>query len=196
MTFFTDEQIELLSSKAVKIDFLVKLEFLSETVYLWNGDYDLTIGGNVYKALHGTGQIEGLGQSSNAQSEAISLKLYGLQSQTPDLLSLALQDTPDANQQLVTIYLQLFDSDWQATGNPIPVWWGFMQPPRVELSEMSDEQGSIQIITVDAENAFYNRSRPPYGRYTDRDQQKRSDGDKFFQFVPNLLFKTITWPDY
>jgi hypothetical protein len=47
-----------------------------------------------------------------------------------------------------------------------------------------------------AENAFFNRSRPPYGRYTDRDQQSRSAGDKFFQFTPSLLFKTFTYPDY
>lgn len=196
MTFFTSDQVEILSQNTVRVDFLVKMEFVSETIYVWNGHYDLTVGGNTYKPLHGIGQIEGISQSSGIQSETVTIKAFGIPEQTPDLLSLALEETPEANQQLITIYIQLFDEDWQAVGNPIPIWWGFMQPPRVELSEMTEEAGSVQTITLTAENAFFNRSRPAFGRYTDRDQQNRSDGDLFFQFVPSLLFKSITWPDY
>jgi hypothetical protein len=51
-------------------------------------------------------------------------------------------------------------------------------------------------VSLTAENMFYGRSRPPYGRNTDRDQQARSPGDKFFGFVSSLVQKTITYPDY
>ena len=196
MTFFTSDQVEKLSSSTVKIDFLVKMEFVSETVYLWNGEYPLTVLGNVYKPLHGIGTIEGLGQSSTTQSESITLRVSGVPDQDPDLLALSLEETPEANQQLITIYLQLFDDEWQPIGSPITIWWGFMQPPRVEMTPIEGDEGNTQQISITAENAFFNRARPAYGRCTDRDQQKRYSGDKFFQFTPSLLQKTFVYPDY
>lgn len=196
MAFFTAEQLETLSASTVHLDLLVKMEFRTTTVYLWNGSTDLVTGGQTYRPMYGMGSIDGLSVPTGSTAEAVTFELNGLPSQDVDLLSLALEETPDVTQQLVTVYIQLFDEDWQPVGSPIGIWWGFMQPPRVSRSQMQDGEGSTQTISLTAENAFFNRSRPPYGRYTDRDQQKRSPGDKFFQFAPSLLFKTFTYPDY
>lgn len=196
MSFFTAEQLSILSQREVKIAFLVELQFLTDTVYVWNGNTQITSGGQDWKPLYGIGKVEGLGQSAEAQSEQVTLRLIGVPQQDPDILALALEQTPEANQQLVKIYIQLFDSDWQVVGNPILVWFGFMQPPRVSRTETDGEEGQVQEISVTAENAFFNRSRAPYGRNTDRDQQQRYDGDKFFQFVSSLIYKKIVYPDY
>jgi len=196
MSFFDPTQIEKLSEKTVRVEFLVKFEFLSETVYAWNGEYPLTVAGNTYKPLHGIGRIEGLSSSTTAASESITLSLNGLPNQDPDFFALALEETPEANQQLVTVSMILFDEHWQTVGSPITIWWGFMQPPRVNTTPANELEGGGQTVTVTAENAFFNRSRPPYGRYTDRDQQGRSPGDSFFQYTGSLNFKTFTYPDY
>jgi len=196
MDFFTPEQIALLSATTVRVDFLTKLEFRSDTVFYWNGNTDLVSGGSTWKPAYGAMLIDGLAVPTGTASAAITIQLNGLPEQATDLLGKALDATPDVQQQPVTIYLQLFDSNWQPVGAPIGIWWGFMQPPRVSRSAMDDTTGAIQSISLAAENAFFNRSRPPYGRYTDRDQQSRASGDRFFQFTPSLLFKTFNYPDY
>jgi hypothetical protein len=195
--FFTPEQIELLSASTVRCDFLVKFEFASSTIYAWNGNTELTVGGNTYLPMHGYGQIDGLGQAGQGTtSEAVTLSLDGLPGMPLDFLAKALSETSEVDQQLITISLQLFGDDWQPVGSPIPIFRGFMQPPKVSRTPMNAFQGATQSIVLTAENIFFGRARPPHGRNTDRDQQARSPGDKFFGFVNNLLFKRIVYPDF
>jgi hypothetical protein len=196
MAFFTPEQIAALSGREVRVDLLAKFEFRSKTVYAWNGNTELETGGQTWLPMYGYGSIEGLSVSSGTTSSTVTFTLNGLPEQATDFLSLSLEETPDVVQQLVTVFIQLFDDDWQPVGSPIGIWWGFMQPPRVSRTQMQGTSGAVQSITLTAENAFFNRARPPHGRYTDRDQQKRSPGDKFFQFVGSLLFKSFRYPDY
>lgn len=194
--FFTPAQLAILTASTVRVSILVKFDFASGAQYAWNGNTNLTVGGNTYLPMHGMGTIEGLGLSSNGSSDSVTISVSGLPDQALNFLAKALEDTPSIDQQLVTIYLQLFDSEWQTVGNPIPLWWGFMQPPKVSRTEMQGTEGAVQSISIVAENAFFNRARPPFGRYTDRDQQARSPGDKFFGFVSSILVKTVTYPDY
>ena len=196
MSFFTEEQLAFISKNTVKFDLLVKMEFTSQTVYAWNGEYKITIDGNEYLPFHGVLTIDGLGQNSGTDSEQISFTVAGIPDQEPDLLGIVLSASEEVSQQLLTVYMQLFDDDWQPVGNPLAIWWGFMQPPRITKTKSEGTEGSQQSITLAAENVFYNRSRPPRGRYTDRDQQTRYPGDKFFQFVPTLLNFSTTYPDY
>lgn len=196
MAFFTSGQLEALSGTDVRVAFLVEFQFDSETIYVWNGFHEITSGGKTWKPMKGAGQIDGIAVNSQQQSDTVDFTLSGIPDSHVDILAKALEETPDVNQRTVLIYMQLFDADWQPNGSPIPIWWGFMQPPKVSRSAMQDAQGGTQTIQLTAENAFFNRSRPPYGRYTDRDQQKRSPGDKFFQFTPGLLFRVFTYPDY
>lgn len=196
MDFFTPEQISMLSASTVRCDFLVKFEFASSTMRAWNGNTKLVVGGDIYLPMYGFGQIDGLGMSGGTVSENVTLSLSGLPGQALDLLSVALDDTPEVDQQMLTIFLQLFTEEWQPAGTPIPIFRGFMQPPSVSRSAMQGTEGATQSISLTAENIFYSRSRPAYGRNTDRDQQARSPGDKFFGFVASLISKTITYPDY
>lgn len=202
--FFTAEQIALLSASTVRCDFLVTFEFLSGTERAWNGTTALLANdGYTYLPMFGFGQVDGLGLAgAGTTSESVTLSLDGLPGQALDWLTNALANTADVNQQMVTVALQLFGDDtdpaaaWQPVGLPIPVFRGFMQPPRVSRSTMGPDGGATQSISVTAENIFFGRARPPYGRNTDRDQQGRSPGDKFFGFVNSLLFKTVTYPDF
>jgi len=196
MAYFSDDQLDFISQNTVRFDFLVKLEFRSGTKYVWSGEYDLTVDGNVYKPLHGIATIEGLGQNSGTDSSQISFTAAGVPSQDPDFLTIVLEETNDVSQQLVTVYMQFFDDNWQPIGSPMSIWWGFMQPPRISKTTTNNADGQSQSVVLTAENVFYNRSRPPRGRYTDRDQQSRFVGDKFFQFVPTLLNFSTTYPDY
>jgi hypothetical protein len=196
-SFFTDAQIERLSGQEVRCDFMVDFEFASGPLYAWNGESNLEVNGKTYKPMHGFGVIEGLGlPGPGTTSESVTLSLDGLPGMSLDFLAKALEDTREVDQQLVTISLQLFDEDWQTVGSPIAVFRGFMQPPKVTRSVMMGTEGGTQGVSIVAENIFFGRSRPPYGRNTDRDQQARYPGDKFFGFVSSLVFKKIGYPDY
>lgn len=194
--FFTAEQIALLSASVVRVGFLVKFEFASETIRVWNGETELVVDGNTYIPLHGTGTIDGLGLSSGTNSESITLSVAGIPDAEPNILAAALAGTAEADQRLVTVYMQFMTDDWQPSGTPIPIFLGYMQPPVVNRSSASSLEGATQTVSVTAENIFYSRARPRYGRNTDRDQQARSPGDLFFRFVSSLLSKTITYPDF
>lgn len=196
MAYFSSEQVALLSDRTVRFALLAKMDFKSGTKYVWDGEYPLTVDGNVYQPLHGIATIEGLGQNSGTDSAQITITVAGIPNQTPDFLNIVLNETAEASQQLITIYMQFFDQEWQLVGSPLAIWFGFMQPPRISRASVSDDSGQQQSVTLTAENVFYNRSRPPRGRYTDRDQQLRYPGDTFFQFVPTLLNFSTTYPDY
>ena len=196
--FFTSDQIDRLSQSEVRCDLLVRFDFLSGPYYAWNGNTDLpALDGHTYRPMYGFGQIDGLGLvGAGTISESITLSLDGLPDMPLDFLGKALAETSEVDQRMVTVALQLFDAEWQPAGLPVPLFRGFMQPPKVSRSAMQDAQGATQGVTRVAENIFFGRARPPYGRNTDRDQQARSPGDKFFGFVSSLVYKTITYPDY
>lgn len=196
MAFFSADQLALLSAGDVRVAFLVEFQFDAETVHVWNGAHEISSGGKTWSPMKGAARIDGLSVGIQQQSDNVTFTLSGIGDADVDLLALALQETPDVAQRTVLVYLQLFDADWQPNGSPIAIWWGFMQPPSVSRTALDTDGQAHQTIALTAENAFFNRSRPPYGRYTDRDQQKRSPGDKFFQFTAGLLFSVWTYPDY
>lgn len=194
--FFTSDQLALLSASTVRCDLPCKFDFTSGAKHAWNGYTELTVDGNIYLPMKGYGRIEGLGLAGGTLSEAVTLSLDGLPNQPLDFLGSALAETSEVDQRMLTISLQLFDEDWQAIGVPIPLFLGFMQPPAVTRTPMQGTEGGTQGITLSAENIFYGRARPPYGRNTDRDQQARSPGDMFFGFVASLVSKILKYPDY
>lgn len=196
--FFTADQIERLSQTTVRCDFLVKFDFRSGPYFAWNGNTDLpALDGNTYKPMYGFGQIDGMGLAGpGTTSEAITLSLDGLPDMPLDFLGKVLADPGEVEQHMLTVSLQLFDDDWQCVAVPVPLFFGFMQPPKGSRSPMQGTEGAVQSVSLSVENIFFGRARPPYGRNTDRDQQARSPGDRFFGFVSGLVQKTITYPDY
>ncbi len=196
MAFFTDTQLAQLSASTVRIDLLIQMEFVTDTIRVWNGNTPLVANGETWMPMHGRGTIDGIGYAPGTASESVTLGLSGIPDSATNLLAEALEQTPLADQQMVKIFVQLFDDDWQNVGNPIPIWWGYAQKPEITRSPMQGIEGSTQTLTLTAENAFFNRSRPPYGRLTDRDQQRRHPGDAFCQHMPRLFQATFTYPDY
>ena len=195
-SFITPEQLALLSATVVRCDRVCKFDFASGIQYAWNGNTDLVVGGNTYKPMFGFGRIDGDGYAGGTVSEAVTLLLDGLPEQRLDFLSAALADTTEVDQRMLMLSLQLFNDDWQPVGLPISYFRGYMQPPTVTRSAMQDIVGGTQTITMRAENIFFGRARPPNGRNTDRDQQARSPGDKFFGFVSSLISKNVRYPDF
>lgn len=193
MTFFNSAQIEALSKGVVRLGTLAELQFKTGPVYIWNGDTPLDHAGKNWLPLYGQGMVDGIPVLGQGSAESLTLTLNGVDGEH---LRLALQDTDDVSQQFMILYTQTFNEDWQPVGQPVAIFYGFMQPPRVSRSPALDGQEILQTITVECLNAFYNRSRPAFGRYTDTDQKRRSPGDSFFSFASTLVSKQVKYPDF
>ncbi len=192
MAFFTDDQVSRLAATEVRMAWLAQMEFKSQTERVWSGNTILEVGGYEWKPLYGAVQVDGLGWQGEPASKEISFQLSGVDT---DVLSAARSGTDEADQQPITIYLLFFDEDWQVVGGLVPVFLGLMQPPKVSRSPLTGDTGGEQVVRLTAENLFYNRSRPPAGRYTSADQAKRVGwADKFFNFIPALVNRQFRWP--
>lgn len=189
--YFTPEEIADLSATTVRMAILVDLHFLSGIEYLWSGWGRRSMGGHTYQGLGHLGSISNLTQDRGPASRQFSLNLAAIEE---DWLGLAIAETDEVQGRLVVVKMQLFDEDWQTVGDPIPLRFGIMGTPRVTRTEPSGDQPATRDIVVPCENLFFRRSRPPAGRWNDRDQQVRYPGDEFFEWVPTLVMKVLAWP--
>lgn len=203
MAFFTDDQMALLSATVVRAPLLLKLDFVSGAKHLWNGNTELSAGGETYQPLHGTGQISGVSFSRQPVSKRFTIAMEAVTAATAEtpgsdinVLAIALSESDEVYGRVATVSMLFIDEDWQAIGNPVPIAFGLMRKPRVTRTRIDGGKGAIQRVAVGAENMFYNRALPPAGRYTDRDQQARFSGDLMCQFQPLLRAKNFTYPDY
>lgn len=196
MTFFTPSEIATFESGNVRCAFLVKMDFASETVGVWNGNTKLTVNGIDYIPMYGAGTIDGLSFTNSTTSDQVTIGVSGANA---DILGLAMAESGEVQDRLVTIFLQLFDDNWQPIAAAPAIFFGYMQPPEGNQDEVVLDVGAnspTHTITIAAENIYFNRSRAPGGRYSDRDQQYRHPGDKVFDFMPGLVFKTFNYPDF
>ncbi len=194
MPFFTDEQADLLAQSVVRSAWLVEMQFKSATSRIWAGDTDLEVGGHIWRPTYGGAQIDGLGFAGQPGSSQVTITASGVDQ---ELLGMALAEANEADQQPAIIYLQLFDDAWQPVGGLAALFFGLMQQPRVSRTALGETEGSTQSITLPIENMFFSRARPPAGRYTPLDQNKRTaTQDDIFNFVWSLTNKRFTYPDF
>lgn len=194
MSFFSAEQVAHMAQSTVRVGMLFELFFKSSTERIWSGNTMLTAGARDWRPTYGMVQVDGLGMSGEPVSKQVTLSTSGVDE---NILPLVLAETEEADQQPMVVYLQFFDTDWQNTGALVPIFNGLMQPPRVSKGEILGVAGATQTISLSAENAFLERARPAYGRYTSSDQNKRAPTpDKFFDFVPSLFNRNFTYPDF
>lgn len=196
MGFFTAAESAALAATTVRVALLADFEFTASPVYVWNGFGSRVLGGKTYLGAGDLGAIEGLEEARNAVSQQVTFTLSAVADGPADLLAKALADPDIVQGNLAIVSLQLFDADWQASGDPIPIYFGLMQPPRVAREPATADRGARRVLMLPTENLFFGRARPPAGRYTDREQQTRFAGDKFCEYTPQLVNLSIRWPDY
>lgn len=196
MTFFTSEEIARFASGNVRVAFLVEMNFVSQTMGVWNGTTTLTVNGVDFIPMFGAGTIDGLSFANSTVSDQVRISVSGV---NQDILGQAFAEAGELQDRLVKIYMQFFNDDWQPIAAAPVVFFGYMQPPegtQDEVSQAVNSASPTHTITIPAENIYFNRSRPSGGRYSDRDQQFRHPGDKVFDFMPGLVFKQFTYPDF
>lgn len=184
-----------LQGRTVRLAHLVSFDFdaLSgfEPAYLWNGSRAFISGGHTWNGLRGLGKIDGLEESLALQATTITATLTGVDS---NLLAVAVsEDRAHYVGRMLRVFLQFFDEDWQPLDDPFARAAGIMDGMTVNRSQNGDG-ATVRSIAVTAPNIFAGRRVPPFGYFTDRDQQQRSPGDLGCQHIPELQNASIPVP--
>jgi hypothetical protein len=196
MALFSPEELEALSASTVRLATLVDFDWVGAPTYLWNGTGTRVFAGKTYIGCGDVGSIEGLEEARGTQANQVTFTLSGVADSPADLLAKAIDDTDIVQGRVVAVSIQLFNQDWAVLSDPILIWFGFCQQPRVTREAASTEVGARRILTLPAEGMFVGRARPAAGRYTDREQQARFPGDLFCTYVSQLVNKSVIWPDF
>lgn len=168
-------------AEVVRLVYLAKLEFSSSTVYLNNTAITISYGGNDYLGIGALGSISSIGEGAELKSYNIELTLTGID---PSYIAEAL-GTGYKN-RIATIYLALLDVNHQLIGDPTVAFRGRMDTMYISLDKES-------AITLSVENELNDWERPRIRRYTQEDQQLFYPGDKAFEFVNQMVEKSILW---
>lgn len=162
---------------------LVEMQFGSGTVYVTDLPYNIDWNGHTWTGLGHLGQMDVIRES--AESEATGMR-FTLAGPIAAYLSLALQEQLQGDPILVRV--AFFDENNQIIADPVIEWSG--RADTMSVSEGADQS----TITVTAESRFADFARPRIRRFSDADQQAAYPGDKFFEFLPQMVEKTIIWP--
>jgi hypothetical protein len=193
MSLFPETIKAQLGGRSVRVSFLVLFDFVTTPVRVWTGAGKITTAGEEWLGLGQLGSISGLEQAVNGEAPETTFVLTGI---NPEIMTLAREEWVDESRdRLVKVYLQFHNAEddrpLELFDEPYAIWAGRMQTPRFEL-----QGASTRRITVSAESLFSLRSRPAFSQYTDTDQKARFPGDRGFEFVPGLVNKIVTWPDF
>lgn len=170
-----------LASGFLPMALLVEMD-LSSPLYLNTSGLDLTINGTVYYGTKGFGKIAPM-VDTPAEVRGLTFELTGVPS---SMISLALSEPVQG--KAVRLKTVIFDP---ATYLPLDVrlrWQGLL-----DVMSIADAPGAA-TITVSAEHAGIDLSRPASSLYSNTEQQLLHPGDLFLQFVADQVDQRITWP--
>jgi len=197
MGFFPDTIAASLGGARVDAAFLAMFDFTSGPMRLWRGGGLLrTRDGNQWQGLGALGNVTGIEQAVNGEAPEAVFTLSGVDNEVVKKARDEFKE--EVLGRRATVYLQFFGEPDQADPDnqrpldlPYPLWTGRMLTPTFSFGDDGERS-----IAISAESLFSLRSRPKFGMYTDRDQQRRFPGDRGFEFVASLVNKVVTWPDY
>ena len=175
---------ELAAGHRVQAATLFQFEFTSGTQRFWDGLGYLTADGHDWLGFGQMCSVSGLEQSRNMGAPQTTFKLSGVDD---NLIAIAVNSAAEVTGNPCTVLLQFLSSVGVPLDDPIAIWAGTMDTLTFQAGVRD------QSITLSAETLFVDRVRAPYGFQTDTDQRARWTGDRGYEFVASLLWKTVNW---
>ena len=179
----TSGAITAITSDVVAAALLVSADFDEGEVNVWSGYGDFVYDGKTFSGVGDFGSIGDVEETENIQANGVAYKLSGIPS---SLISTALT--------------------YEYQGRPIKAWVAFFDvttnaliPNPYELSGarmdtmVIDESNETSTITITAESLLIDLQRPSDRRYTQEDQIEEYSDDVFFEYVPSLIQRDVTW---
>lgn len=175
---------EIAAGHRVAVAVLHEFQFQSVTKRFWDGHGYLPAGGHEWLGFGQMGSVAGLEQSRGMGAPQATFMLSGVDD---FLISVAVNGAAEATGRPCAVYLQFLTAAYKPLDTPIAIWTGNMDTVGFKAGTKQ------QRITLTAETLFIDRIRAPWGFMTDSDQRARWPGDRGFEFVASLVFKSVNW---
>lgn len=189
MGFFSETLAAHLAGREIGAALLVHMDFRGNERRWWTGNGDVTLGGHDWRGTGTLIQIQGLEQPVGTSAPKTTFSISGVDATA---VQMARQASDQVKDRRVRVFINFWDvTDWAPLDSPYALWTG-----RMDQMSYSADGPSQRSISLTAETLWVNRRLPPYGLFTDRDQNARFPGDRGLEQVVNLVAKTSRWPVY
>lgn len=175
----------VLSGRLVPLVLLIEMD-LSSPLYLNTSNADLVIASTTYYGTKGMGKVAPQ-QDVSGDVKGLSFEISGAPSA---MVSLAL--TEKVQGKAVRIKACILDPTTFAFVDTRVRWAGRLDV--MTISESQSESGGTATISITAEHAGIDLTRPANVYYSDDDQQRLNPGDLFLQFMADQIDQRIVWP--
>ncbi len=192
---FTTAQVEYLDANSEYVEYrrLFELTLQGETFRMAESEYAVTTpNGQVWQPAISMISAPAIERTDGFDAIPVEYVIAGL-SNDPDADALAsfrnlanavLNDPDSYFGSPISQWMQLL-VDGHAVGPSIAVHKGWIREVRPRESAFD----ASMVISV--ESILSRRNRTPLGQYTDRDQQRRSPGDRGCEYTPTFAKKVI-----
>jgi hypothetical protein len=177
---------------------LVRIAFLTETVYLWSGLGSITAPGppydpastfpygSAFTGIGWLGTIRTIPEVTDVVASNITLEMSGI---PVDLVTDAINAVRQTAIATVWLgFLSMAPGNPQIIGDPVQVFQGALDVPTIT------EGAATCAIAITCENPLIDLNRAPERRFTDVDQQVDYPGDTGFFQVQLLQDYLVLWP--
>ncbi|MGT2429240.1 hypothetical protein ACU4HD_11930 [Cupriavidus basilensis] len=160
--------------------FFVQLDF-SQPLRVCSAGYSVDWNGSTWLGIGALGNIEPIQEQASLEATGVRLTLSGVPSEyVAIMLAEQYQGRP------CQIWFAPLREDLQMAVQPSRLFSGRMDVPSIEV-------GDSATITVSAESRMVTWDRAKVRRYNNEDQQSRYQGDRGFEFVPQMVEKQLMW---
>ena len=181
MRALTSAAAAAILNRSVPVALLVEMQ-LTVPLYLNTTSLNLTINGSIYYGTKGLGAIDSI-QESPAEVRGLKFSLSGVPSS-----NIALALTEPVQGELVTIKVAIFDPVTYQILDVRTRWSG-----RLDVFAI-DDGGKTATLSVTAEHAGIDLTRPSQSLMTDIEQQRLNSGDLSLQYMNDQVERVIVWP--
>lgn len=155
---------------------------LDTPVYVHTGVGNIDHDGNTYTGVGELGKIEPIKEGTELKNHGLALSLTGVPN---TFVSIALNE--NYQNKLCRLYLAALNSDYSVIVYPGLVYKGYIDTMSIYPG---DEVATVQLVTR-SRLAAWDKAR--MRRYNNADQQARVPGDLGFEYVEELVDRTIPW---
>jgi len=160
---------------------LVELDFAEGFVRLTNAGYDFIWNGYTWTGAGNLGSISNIEEGQELQMYGCTLTLTGIAS---DYVAKCFG--VGYSGRAATIYLAPLDSNYTILSDPVVIFKGRMDTMPISL-------GNESVLQITIESKLVDWERPRVRRYNNEDQQAEFPGDLGFEFVPQMVEKSLLW---
>ncbi|KKM65703.1 hypothetical protein LCGC14_1488610 [marine sediment metagenome] len=161
---------------------LLKFEFDSGDLNLWDGVGDLSWSGDTYTGAGNLLAISPITETEKIVANGVEFTLSGMPS---SIISTALSE--DYQGRPISMWRGAFDSNRTIVADPVPIFSGNMDVMTIT------ESGDTATVSVVAESQMRALTRPSTRKWTSMDQKAIWPSDKGFDEVPQIQDDPVVW---